>query len=140
MGSIAQFFESGEQSSQKGHFRNLVMLARVDGAVGEEELALLMRIAKRLSLTEEQVIEIRNDKNNYPMVPPSGKEERYERLINLVKMTFVDGEVITEEEKLVRRYAYALGFDQEQFETIYPKILELVIGGKTRDEILETLM
>ena len=39
------------------------------------------------------------------MVPPSDKWERYERFINLVKITFVDGEVIASEEKLVKRYA-----------------------------------
>ena len=51
MASIASHFESGKQSSNKSHFRNLVMLARVDGKVGEEELGLLNRIASRLSLT-----------------------------------------------------------------------------------------
>ncbi|MFT6983985.1 MAG: hypothetical protein ACJAUD_002765, partial [Crocinitomicaceae bacterium] len=33
MGTIAQQFESGGQSSDKGIFNNLVMLARVDGTV-----------------------------------------------------------------------------------------------------------
>jgi uncharacterized tellurite resistance protein B-like protein len=140
MGSIAQIFESGKQSSQKGHFRNLVMLARVDGVLGEEELVLLMRIAKKLSLTEEQVLEIRNDKNNYPMVPPSDKWDRYERLINLVKMIYFDGKVLTSEEKLVRRYAYLLGFDEAQIDEKYPQILKLTEEGKTSDEILDAVV
>ena len=33
MSSIAHLFESGEQARQKGHFLNLVMLARVDGTL-----------------------------------------------------------------------------------------------------------
>lgn len=139
MGTIAQLFESGKQSSQKGHFRNLVMLARVDGKVGDEEMALLMRIAKKLSLTEEQVAEIRNDKNNYPMVPPSNKWERYERLARLIKMTFVDGEIIESETKLVKRYATQLGFTDETFNEKYPLILTMLKDGKSVDEIVEAV-
>ena len=41
MGTIAQLFESGKQSSNKGMFKNMVMLARVDGHVDETELRLL---------------------------------------------------------------------------------------------------
>jgi len=44
MGTIAQIFESGKQSANKGLFNNLVMLARVDGKVDEAEAQLLDRI------------------------------------------------------------------------------------------------
>ncbi len=140
MATIAEQFESGKQSSNKSHFRNLVMLARVDGKVGDEELELLNRIAKRLSLTSEQVEAIRNDKESYPMVPPHNKWDRFERLINLVRITFVDGEVIESEEKLVKRYALALGFTTELFEEKYPEILKLVQEGMSREDILDKVV
>ena len=33
MSSFSQCFDSGEQARQKGHFRNLIMLARIDGSI-----------------------------------------------------------------------------------------------------------
>ena len=79
MGTIAQRFESGQQKANEGHFKNLVMLARVNGKVEESEKQLLARIAKRLSLTAEQVNEILDNPDNYPMIPPSSLEERIEQ-------------------------------------------------------------
>ena len=85
MGTIAQLFESGKKSADKGLFNNLIMLARVDGKIDDAEVKLLTRIAKRLSLTNEQVSEIIENPNSYPMVPPVSKEERYERFILFIK-------------------------------------------------------
>lgn len=140
MGTIAQIFESGEQSADKGHFKNLVMLARVDGQVEEHEIKLLSRIATRLSLTSEQVKEIVEHPENYPMIPPFSLEERYERFIQFVKMLYVDGTVDPTEEKLVSKYGTALGMTEGQIETNYPIILEKVKEGLSRQDILEEIL
>lgn len=140
MGTIAELFESGKQSNNKSHFRNLVMLARVDGKVTDDEMVLLKRIASRLSLTDQQVETVIQDKEAYPMVPPHNKWDRYERFINLVRVVFADGEVQESESKLVRRYALALGFTTEQFEEKYPEILSLLKEGMSKDDILEKIV
>ena len=140
MGTIAHRFETGEQSSQKGHFRNLIMLARIDGKMGEEEKTLLARMAQKLSITDEQVKEILDDSNNYPMIPPTTREERYERFIQLIQMIAVDGEVSNKEDLLVHRYGIALGFTQERMDEKYPIILEKVKNGMSREDILDTIL
>ncbi|MFT5581617.1 MAG: putative tellurite resistance protein B-like protein [Psychromonas sp.] len=140
MGTIAQIFESGQQSSQKGHFRNLVMLARIDGKLDESENSLLMRVAARLSITNEQMKEILDDANAYPMIPPTTREERYERFIQLVQMMLLDGKIDKSEDHLVHRFAISLGFTEERFLEKYPQIVELVQKGMDRDEILESIM
>lgn len=140
MGTIAQLFESGEQSADKGYFNNLVMLARVDGKVDNEEIDLLTRIATRLGLTPEQVKEIVEHSDQYPMVPPASREERYERFIQFVKMICVDGHIAPSEEKLVAKYGIALGFTEERINEKYPIILERVKAGVSRDAILEEVM
>jgi len=140
MGTIAQLFESGEQSSDKGVFNNLIMLARVDGRIDDAEVKLLARTAKRLSLTQEQVSEIINNPDSYPMLPPLGKEERFERFIQFIQMVVVDGVVDPAEEKLVEKYGFALGFNKEQVEKHAPEILEHALSGVHKDEILETLL
>ncbi len=140
MGTIAQLFESGEQSADKGYFNNLVMLARVDGKVDDSEVKLLTRIATRLGLTAEQVKEIIEHSDQYPMVPPVSREERYERFIQFVKMIYVDGEVDETEEKLVSKYGTALGMSDERISEKYPVILEKVKSGVSRQEILEQIL
>ena len=140
MGTIAQLFESGERSADKGYFNNLVMLARVDGKIDTAEVNLLSRIATRLGLTSEQVKEIIAHSDQYPMVPPVSREERYERFIQFVKMITVDGKVDPIEEKLVSKYGIALGFTEERINEKYPVILEKIIAGIDRDQILEEVL
>ncbi len=140
MGTIAQFFESGERSADKGIFNNLVMLARVDGEVATSEQNLLTRIAKRLSLTDEQVKEIMDHPDSYPMVPPSTKEERYERFIQFVEMICIDGIIDPEEEKLANKYGVALGFESNELAAIESTVIAHFQAGKNRYEILEAMM
>jgi uncharacterized tellurite resistance protein B-like protein len=140
MGTIAQLFESGEQSADKGYFNNLVMLARVDGKIDTAEVNLLSRIAVRLGLTSEQVKEIIENSDQYPMVPPISLEERYERFIQFVKMICVNGHVEPAEEQLVSKYGTALGMTDEQINEQYPIILERVKAGVSRQAILEEIL
>ena len=140
MGTIAQLFESGKKAADKGLFNNLVMLARVDAAIDDAEVKLLTRIAKRLSLTNEQVSEIIEHPESYPMIPPVSKEERYERFILFIQMVVVDGDAEIEEEKLVTKYGISLGFTEDQLKDLEPKVLKLAKAGIVRSEILEQVM
>lgn len=140
MGTIAQLFESGEQKANLGIFKNLVMLARVDGKVDDSELALLSRKARRLSLTSEQITEIIKHPEQYPMVPPVNKEERFERYIQFIELTLVDGVVDEAEERLVAKYGIALGFDDEDAKGYADIIFNMAKAGSDRHEILEELM
>jgi uncharacterized tellurite resistance protein B-like protein len=140
MGTIAQLFETGEQVALKGHFQNLVMLARVDGNVDESERALLARIANRLSLSDDQVKSICDDTHSYPSVPPVSKEERYDRLIQLIQMILVDGEVESSESRLIEKYSIALGFVEAESAQIASEIITELKAGKSREDILSSLM
>lgn len=140
MGTIAELFQSGAQKANKGYFNNLVMLARVDGKVDDKEIKLLTRIAKRLSLTNEQVKEIIEHSDSYPMIPPVSKEERYERFIQFVHMTVVDGQVDPIEEKLAEKYGVALGIDEEEVVETFNFIADRYKLGKDRFDILEEMM
>jgi uncharacterized tellurite resistance protein B-like protein len=140
MNNIANLFESGEQSRQKGHFMNLVMLARIDGTISRLENQLLQRIARRLSLTDEQVKEIIDHPEDYPMIPPVSREERYERFIQLIQLLVADGQSDQDEERLVKRYGVALGFTPARIDEKFPIILEHLRKGMTRESVLEAVM
>lgn len=136
MGTIAQLFESGEHSSKKGMFNNLVMLARVDGKIDNDEVELLNRFAERLSLTSEQVKEVIENPDSYPMIPPVNKRERYERFIQFVKMTNVDGHIDASEEALIGKYGIALGMSSDELDGIEQVVINEVKAGQSTDDIL----
>lgn len=140
MGTLAQLFESGEQTSQKGHFRNLILIARFDGKVMDSEKKLLQTIANKLSLTQEQVSEIINHPEQYPVIPPYSREERYERFIQLIEMALIDGVMSAEEEKYISQLGVSLGFSSETVSEKFQIIVEKVKSGATRDQILTGLL
>lgn len=140
MSSFSHFFDSGEQARHKGHFRNLVMLARADGSISSSEHQLLKKIATKLSLTDEQVTEICDNPEDYPFIPPITREERYERFVQLIQLMGVDGNMDANEVKLVRRLGVELGFTPERIDEKFPIILEHLRKGMNREEVLRIVI
>ena len=140
MGTIAQAYESGGQLAKQGVFSSLVTLAKVDGKVDETELALLNKIADRLSISPGVAKEIMKNPSEYPMIPPVNKEERFERLIQFIHMTFVDGVVDASEQNLVAKYGIALGFDDDDAHVYSETILRMIKEGENNDTILASLL
>lgn len=140
MSTLAQLFESGEQASQKGHFRNLVLLSRIDGEITPSEQKLLNRIAQRLSLTEEQVKEIKKNPEDYHSVPPYDLEERVSRLINFFQVAMDDNIISDDEKSAINRCATFLGFTDEYMEANFDNIQKQISHGKNKDEIMTSLL
>ncbi len=140
MGTIAQIFESGEHAAKKGMFNNMVMLARVDGKVDEAELQLLTKIAKRLSLTAEQIREVIENPDEYPMIPPVTKEDRADRFVQFIEMVHADGNVDPSEESLIKKYGVALGFNDGEIEAIEPEIKNMFNANEKREDILAAVL
>lgn len=140
MGTIAQLFESGEHSSKKGLFNNLVLLARVDGKVDQSELTLLSRMAKRLALTPEQVREIIENPEEYPLIPAVNLDDRIDRFVLLMEMMIVDGKMDPKEEHLILNYGIALGFSEHEAREYEAKIKESLSNQVAREEIVKSLM
>ena len=140
MGSIGHRYESGALAGNKGLFNNLVMLTRVDGKIDDSEIHLLARIAQRLSLTDEQVKEIIRNPEEYPMIPPVSKEERFERFIQFIEMTFVDGVIDPNEAALIAKYGIALGFPADEVFKHSALIIDKFKEGVGSDEILNWVM
>lgn len=140
MSSLAQLFETGEQSSQKGHFRNLVLLARIDGDLTESENKFLNKIAQQIGLTDEQITEIKKNPTDFPPIPPMDREERYSRLINLIQVVLDDQIIDKNEAAALKSLALSLGFKEERITELIPVIASHVKNGKSKDEILDNLL
>ena len=111
--SISQRYESGEQKSNIAHFSVMVNLAQVDGSITREEEIVLGRLAIKLNVSDEDHKAILKKPNLYPSIGILSLEERIERMLDLFSVIYVDYTVDTAEEKLIFKYAIALGFTEK---------------------------
>lgn len=137
--SIEQLFETGERKQDRSHFRNMVMIARADGEISEEEVALLHKMGQKISLSEEQIEMIINDPNKLSINPPVSRMDRYEQIIELIQMVHIDGKVDDNEMDVLERVAVGIGFsDLEDVDV--ESILALIVRGEDTDTIIEELL
>ncbi|MGB0933917.1 MAG: hypothetical protein ACPGU5_06515 [Lishizhenia sp.] len=137
---FSSLYESGEKAKYRGHYRNLLMIARADGKIDASEEALLNKIASRIGINSEMMQEISDHPEKYPTVAPNSREERYERFIQLLEMVFIDGSADPSELAQVRKYGIGLGFTEESMNNKFDIIVEKIEAGKDRSEILEEVM
>lgn len=138
--SIADLFESREHRANKGAFRNLVMIARSDGQISDEEMCLTERMGRFLGLTEVQVRQIMEQPEAYPMFPPSTIRERRERMVDLVRMVLADGEIDAREMATLHRLAIGLGYSEEDIPGLVNRIIHHLNTGKDREEVIEAML
>lgn len=136
--SIAQLFESGERTQDKGHFKNLVLIANADGVVTEEETKLLNRIGKKIGLNEEQINSIKENPSQFSVIPPVSKIERLEQMIQLIKMMQADGTIDKHEYNLLELLAVRLGF-KSIGDVNVNKAIELLAKGEDVESIAEAI-
>lgn len=140
MGTFTHLSESGEQSSSKGHFIQLVALAQVDGRISQEEDRMLRKMALKLSITEEEAAELISNPADYNFIPPASREERYERFIHYVQLMHADGVVHPLEIKLLNKLGQGLGFTQERMNEKLPIIVAHLRNGMNREAVLNALL
>lgn len=136
--SIASYFESGETRQDKGHVKNLVLLAQADGHVSDEELVLIHRIGRHVGLTYKQTGEIIDDPHGYPVIPPVSKVERLEHMAHMVDIIQIDGVVDEKEMELLSIFAVQIGYDDIK-DAHVDEILEMLKADMDYEDIAEKL-
>ncbi|MEZ4924465.1 MAG: hypothetical protein R2780_14940 [Crocinitomicaceae bacterium] len=137
--SIVNLFEHGERKQDKGHFRNLVMIANSDGNLSASEERLLDVIGQELGLTAEQVEDIKENPEDYAVHPPSDRTERFEQMVNLIQMVQVDGKVEEDEMKILKKIAVAIGYNDLD-DVDVESIVALIVRGEDVDVIIDELL
>jgi len=137
--SIEKLFETGERKQDRSHFRNMVLIAKADGVIAPEEIALLHKMGKKISLSDAQVDSIIKDSSAFSTMPPYSRVERYEQIIELIQMVHIDGKVDEKETEILERVAIAIGFkDLEDVDV--ESILALIVRGEDTETIIEELL
>jgi uncharacterized membrane protein YebE (DUF533 family) len=93
------FFEHQYLSYKKGHIRNLLALANVDGHMHEKEVELLFKIGKRYGLKSRQVQELIDSSEKFKLVVPDNHNDKMNLLYDLILMVYADDVVDKDEIK-----------------------------------------
>ena len=137
--SIEELFETGERKQDRSHFRNMVLIAKADGVITEDERNLLHKMGQSLSLSEEQVAEIIKNPSKLSIVPPVSREERFEQMIELVRMVQIDGKIDDKEMDVLERVAVGIGYE-DLVDVDVESILAMIIRGEDTETILGDLL
>lgn len=124
--SISDLFDSEFKSRNKGHFSAIARVALADGNVSEQEKEFLHKLANRLEISASEYEEILENPLKYPINPPYLYTQRLERLYDLARMVHVDHQLGDKQDKLLRKFAIALGFTPSNVNYIVDKALSLV--------------
>lgn len=136
--SIADIFQTGERRQDLGHFKNLVLIAQVDGHVDDSELVLLRKIGMHIGLSYAQIGAIIDEPTGFNVMPPASKDERFENIIDLVRMMHVDGIDDEKELKLLERFAVQIGYKSLD-DVDVESIIALIERGEDNDTIITEL-
>ena len=136
--SIADIFQTGERKQDIGHFKNLVLIAEVDGHIDDTELLLLRKIGQHIGLTYTQIGAIIDDPKQFQVIPPFGRDERFEMMIDLIRMMHVDGIDDERELKLLERFAVQIGYNSLD-DVDVESIIALIDRGEDNDTIITEL-
>ena len=88
----------------------LFRLKDVDLKETTAELGYIFHVAQQLGLSEEEVYEISLRRDQFPLQPPSEERERIIILYYFLFFVNSDGHIDQEEEKMVKEFAFRLGF------------------------------
>ncbi|WP_299259129.1 TerB family tellurite resistance protein [uncultured Aquimarina sp.] len=131
--SISDLFDSGFQKRNQDHFAAIVKVAMSDGVITDDEKAFLDRLARNLSISDNDYKEILKDYNTHPINPPTSYDVRLERLFDLSRMVYADHIKGDNQVVLLEKLCIGLGFDPDTVKQVVDKALSLVDQGADGD-------
>jgi uncharacterized tellurite resistance protein B-like protein len=133
---ILNLFKQGKGTA-RSHMKNLIEMAAVDGNFEDIEFSLLKTIAKRNSISESQLNEIRQSPDGIQFEIPTDKKVKFHQLYDLVHMMTVDNSVHDEELKLCNLFAIKFGYNRDKVRELIETISANIKHGQSHDETLK---
>ncbi len=137
--NFEQLFEGNEQKKIRGHFENMIDMAKSDGQLSSDELVFLTKMAQRFGISEEKFESMLDKGNQYAFNPPVSRQDRYDRFINLVRIIVVDNITDPFEIRALKRFAAGLDIEQDRVEPLVDSISRLIKEGLDNDDIIDQL-
>jgi uncharacterized tellurite resistance protein B-like protein len=121
---MIHLFDSADKKRIKGHIKNIVHIANLDGIIDEEEQKCIEKIGKRFGITGEEIQHLIKDDSAYDYHAPIDLEERFEFLYDLMMMILADQVIDDNERKIFRYTAINMHFDHKKVDEIMNFFIE----------------
>lgn len=135
--SLSDAFLSNGRRIRKDHYIHLVQVAELDGKLDKGEMELLHKAGRRFGLTDVEIDELIDREKDFHYVPPVSLAEKFDELYNMGLMALYDGEVSALEERMLRKYAIAAGFNDDQVEGVIKIIVDGIRKGDDEEALLK---
>lgn len=122
-------FKQGKVGA-KSHMKNLLEMAMVDGSFDDVEYDLLKKIAKRHSINEKQLNEIKDNMADVEFELPSEQEPKFSQFYDLVHMMVVDQYIDKEEIKLCNIFAKKFGYKEARIDELVEAVTANIKNGQ----------
>lgn len=126
--SFSSLFETGQSARNKSHFASIAAIAVGSDGIGSEEEKVLLRLKNSLDINDEDYAAIIKNPTSYPVTPPNTSLERIQWLHDLFKIVFADHEMSEKEHALLKRYATAIGYNDEDAAYLVARSIEIFTG------------
>lgn len=125
---MEDLFSGGSRNRKLGHFSALVKMVHVDGSMTPQEESMLKRFARKLDIDDLTYAEIIKNPTKHPTYPTNSKEIRLKQLHDMLCIIYADHVIDTDEAVFLNRYAYILGFSEEEAKRIITRSIEIFSG------------
>ncbi len=107
------------------HLKNLVIMAAADGALNEQEIALLVDRCAALGLAEEDLEKAIDFalSGNAKLRFPVDRAEQDQMLSDLIRMMAADGKLTEVEKRLFALAAAKMGIEKESLDSLIDRLV-----------------
>ena len=109
-------------------------MAWIDGRLDDAEQTLLMRIAKKYSVSKAQLDRIRENPDIIKFVIPEDEDEKFSQLYDLVHMMIADDVIEDEEIELIKIFAKKFEYRSEAINDLIDSIIKNISNGQNAIE------
>lgn len=122
MDILSSIFGSDKEGLRRSHVKNLISIALADGHLSEDEWELLVYLASRLGMEEEEIAAIKENPEAVTFVMPKTHEQRVQQIEDLVLLMSIDHDINPNEVELCKKIALRLD--------VLPQIVDRIIEGR----------
>jgi len=113
----------------RSYLKSLIEMALSDGYIDESELHFLNMLARKLQVSEQELLEIKKNHKKVEFKAPKSNKRKFSHIYDLVFMMMIDGQINEREKELCKAYALKLGFIPRVVDDLVVSITEFVSGG-----------
>lgn len=122
MDILSRIFGSDREGLRRSHVKNLIAIALADGHLADDEWELLVYLASRLGMEEEEIKAIQENPDSVIFVMPKAHDQRVKQIEDLVLLMSIDHNINPNEVELCKKISLKLD--------VLPQIVDSIIANR----------